>query len=111
MAKGKKKDYSRYKVEEIIATITESDKSDWGKFIIRASMDDAASTIDIRHLGINKDTKEYIIGKGISMSPSETDRVTDSLVLNGYGHTGILEEAIQKRKSVYYGDPGKDKTS
>jgi hypothetical protein len=104
---AKKKDYDRYTIEEIIDTISESEKANWGKFLLRASMDDKPSTIDIRHIGIDKNNK-YIIGKGISLNNKEADKLTNSLVTNGYGDTDVIEEAIKKRKSVYYDEPQKE---
>ena len=96
----KKRDYSRYKVEEVLDTISEG-KGNWGKFLIKASMDDGPSTVDIRHLGIDEDG-EYIIGKGISLRDDEADKLTDSLLEHGYGDMITLAREYKKRKNTFY---------
>lgn len=97
-----KKDYdpSRYKVEEIIENISESNSSNWGKFIIRASFDDKPSTIDIRNMKMGE---EPIIGKGISLSDEEVDTVVNTLISKGYGNIDILQEEIKRRQKVFGG--------
>lgn len=99
MAK-KKKDYDpeRYQIEEFIETISESKDSNWGKFVVKARMDDNPSTIDIRHIKVGD---KPFIGKGISLSDLECDEVVDCLVKRGYGRTKVLEEELDNRKSLY----------
>jgi hypothetical protein len=97
-----KNDYSRYRIEEIIAEISRSKdgKSPWGKYILKCSFEDTVPTIDIRHMAFKEDGT-HVIGKGISLNNEETDGLTDSLVTHGYGHTNVLEEELQKRKKMY----------
>jgi hypothetical protein len=98
---AKNKDYSRYSIEETICTLSQSEKSKWGKFVVKASMDDSPATLDIRHL-CQKDDGTYIIGKGISLNDTEADALTESLVDNGYGNLDKLEESCKRRRSIYY---------
>lgn len=98
MAK-KKKDYDpeRYQIEEFIETISESKESNWGKFVLKAKMDDNPSTID-RHIKVGD---KPFIGKGISLSDLECDSVVDCLLKRGYGRTEVLEEELENRKTLY----------
>lgn len=97
-----KRDYdpSRYQVEEIIENISESSNSNWGKFIIRASFDDKPSTIDIRNMKVGDD---QIIGKGISLTDEEVDRVVNTLVSRGYGSIDTMKEEIDRRNKIFGG--------
>ena len=88
---------SKYKVEEIIETLSEG-YNDWGKFVVKARYDDKPSTIDIRRIKFGEET---IMGKGISLSDPECDKVVDSLAKRGYGTTEVLEDEIKRRKKMY----------
>ena len=100
---GKKKknwDDSRYKIEEILDVIGEP-KNNWGKFILKATMDDGPEMIDIRNLG-KKEDGSYTIGKGISLRNDEADQVTDSLLKHGFGDMLNLTKEYKKRKNTFY---------
>lgn len=99
MAK-KNYDPSRYQVEEIIENISESANSNWGKFIIRASFDDKPSTVDIRNMKVGD---EPIIGKGISLTDEEVDKVVDVLVSRGYGSVDTMKTEIERRNKIFGG--------
>jgi hypothetical protein len=102
MAKKKKeKDYSRYKIDQIIEGLSKSQRSDWGKYLLRASMDDSPSTIDIRYLALHDDGT-YNVGKGISLTDEEADKLTDSLITNGFGNIVTLAREYKHRKETYY---------
>ena len=101
MAKVKKNisyDASKYKIEEIIETLSEAKNNDWGKFIVKARFEDNPSTIDIRRMKFGETT---ITGKGISLTDSECDKVVESLAKRGYGTTEVLEDEIKRRKKMY----------
>ena len=86
MAKRKKDfDINRYTIEEVLGTVSEKENSDWGKFIVKARMDEHVSNIDIRNLKFSSDGKLDKIGKGISLTEVEADTLTDLLIENGFG--------------------------
>ena len=93
-------DPSRFKVEEIIENISESDTSNWGKFIIRASFDDGPANINIRSMKL---CDEPIIGKGISLTNEEVDTVVDTLVGMGFGSISKLKDSISDRQKQFGG--------
>ena len=103
MYKKNKKDYSRYKIEETLCELSKGETSNWGKYLVRASFEDNTSTIDIRRLKI-VENDDPIIGKGISLTPEETDKLTNSLIQNGFGSTDVLKEEINRRNKMYGGD-------
>lgn len=90
-------DPEKYNVEEMIGILSEY-KDDWGKFIFRGRFEDKPSTIDIRK---GKMGEERFIGKGISLSDSETDTLVDILVSRGYGNTKKLNDELYRRKELY----------
>ena len=91
-------DASKYKVEEIIETISEGKNNDWGKFIIKARFEDNPSTIDIRRMKFGEET---VVGKGISLTDGECDKVVNSLAQRGYGSSEVFEKEIKRRKKMY----------
>ena len=97
---GKKKDFSKYSIKEILATISEKKNSNFGKYVAKCAFDKKAPTIDIRNLGITDDGN-YIIGKGISLTPDETEKLSNVLIDLGYGDTIKMEDSIKKRKKMY----------
>lgn len=101
MAK-KNKDYNRYQIEEIIGTISKAKDgtSNWGKYLMRCSYDESPATIDVRHMCF-KDDGSKIIGKGISLTDTEADTLTDMLVSNGFGTSECLDKELQRRKKLY----------
>ena len=108
MPKSKKeKDYNRYHIEEILDTISERKESNWGKFLVRASLDDNPSTVDLRNLCIKEDGT-YKIGKGISLNNMEADKATDALVSHGFGTYEVLQKECDRRKRIFYDDGKKD---
>ena len=103
-----KKDYSRYKVEEILATLKKDEKSHWGKYILRCSFDDGTPTIDIRNMCFKEDGK-HVVGKGIALSNKEADQLTNEMISHGFGDTDVLEKEIERRKKLY-GFKGKEES-
>ena len=91
-------DPTRYTVEEVIETLSERPNSNWGKFVVKARMDDNPSTIDIRHIRMNG---ERLVGKGISLTDSECDTMVDALVRKGYGNPKVMKDEIERRSSIY----------
>lgn len=97
------KDYdpSRYKVEEMWGTVSESKNSNWGKYVFKGRFDDNPSTIDIRFLKRMGDGDDFIAGKGISLTDEEVDSVVNTLVQRGYGSVSVFNEEKRRRKKLY----------
>ena len=90
-----------YQVEKVLGVISESDKSPWGKYVITARNGENPSTTDIRNLRRGEEKGFVTIGKGISLSGFEVDKLTDILVSHGFGTSEILVDEIERRKSMY----------
>lgn len=99
MAK-KDKGTFEYKIEKVLGNISESKSSNWGKFVVRARLKDNPSTVDIRNLKVNEDG-EFTIGKGVSLSNEDTDRLANLLVKLGYGDTEEIKSSIYDRDVLY----------
>lgn len=97
----------KYEIEDYIGTIKESKSHDWTKSVIRISWGDNAPTLDIRNVNI----KDNRIGKGISLTNEEADRLVDLLVKNDYGSVSELKSAIKRKESIYQVDNKKKKRS
>ena len=96
MAKKEDKEFT-YNIDSYIGSIKESDKHDWVKAVLRIQWGDNPSTLDIRNVNMGQKR----IGKGISLSNEEADRLVDILVENDYGSLEALEEAVKKKKSFF----------
>ena len=84
-------------IDEYIGSVKESDKHDWAKAVLRIKWDDNPSTLDIRNVNMAQNR----IGKGISLSNEETDKLVSILLDNGYGTLQDLENALKKKKSFF----------
>lgn len=109
MSKKDKKNFE-YKIEKVLGTISESKSSNWGKFIIRARINDNPYTIDIRNLKINDDGT-FTLGKGIALSNKDTDKLVELLVHLGYGDSEKISSLIDGREEYYGGKSNKVKIS
>lgn len=97
-----KKKEVEYEVEEIIECISEVTNSDWGKFILRSRCGkDKPPMIDIRRIEAAPNVKDVKVGKGISLTDDEADRVVNVLVSLGYGNTENLKQALENRRESY----------
>ena len=94
---GKRNEDFNYEIDEYLGSVKESDKHDWCKSVVRISWGDNPPTLDIRNINM----KDKRIGKGISFTNEETDRLVDLLVNNDYGSIEALKNAIRKRESIY----------
>lgn len=86
-----------FEIEEYLGSVKESDKHDWCKSVVRISWGDNPPTLDIRNMNM----RDKRIGKGISFTNEEVDRLVDLLVSNDYGSISELKNAIKKRESIY----------
>ena len=96
MAKPSNPDFT-YNIESFIGSLKESDKHDWCKSILRITWGDNPTTIDIR--SVNMAQKR--IGKGISLTNEETDKLVNILLDNDFGSLEHLEQAIAKKKQIF----------
>ncbi len=86
MAKGKE---IKHEVIEHLTDLKEYN-SDYCKSVMRMIWNDNPITVDIRMVNKQKD----FIGKGISLSDEECDKLVDILIDNGYGSIDKMKEAI-----------------
>lgn len=84
-----KKDFDNEVIEHI-AVLKESDK--YSKEVVRMRWFDNPITVDIRM--VNK-TNDFI-GKGISLSDEECDKLVDILLDRGYGSIDKIKEVLVK---------------
>ena len=95
---AKKQDF-KYEIVEILGTLEQDAgvHSDWCKSVLSTLMNEDTSGIDIR----NYNSTENMMGKGIRLSNQEANKLVDLLLKNGYGSIEVLEEELNKRKSLY----------
>lgn len=86
-----------YNIEEYIGSLKESTSHDWAKAVLRISWNENPSTLDIR--SVNMAQKR--IGKGISLSNEEVDRLVSILLEQDYGTIEDLEKALKKKRSFF----------
>lgn len=84
----------KYEITEFIAPLKESDKHDWVKAVARISWNEGPANLDIRNINMTQER----IGKGISITDEEADKLTEILLDEGFGSIEKLEEALEKRK-------------
>ena len=94
---AKEKPEITYELDDIVDVIKESDVHDWVKAVLRISWNGNPSTLDIRSM--NMKTKR--IGKGISLSNEEADRLVAILLENDFGSLADLESAIKRKKDFF----------
>lgn len=97
----KKVKETMYHVNEIIAELSHNENSTWGKYVARCAMNDEPETVDVRHIGFDKVTGNYKVGKGVALNPTEADKLTDTLLELGYGHVEVIEKELKRRKKLY----------
>lgn len=86
-----------YELVKQLGYIGKNKKNGWGKAVLRLKWFDNAPTIDIRTV---QEENEFI-GKGVSMTNEETDRLVDLLLENDYGSVEALEKALKKKRNLY----------
>lgn len=97
MAKAKEDKSFSYNIESYIGSLKESTTHDWAKAVLRMSWNDNPVTLDIR--SVNMAQKR--IGKGISLSNEEVDKLVSILLDEGYGTMEDLENAIKKKRNFF----------
>lgn len=97
MAKEKEEKTFTYNIEEYIGSLKESTTHDWVKAVLRMSWNENPTTLDIRSVNMNQKR----IGKGISLSNEEVDKLVNILLEEGYGSLEDLENAIKKKRNFF----------
>lgn len=87
----------KYNIDYILGNIKESDTHDWIKCVMRGSWGDNAPTLDIRSVNPKND----FVGKGISLTNEEADRLVNILLENDYGTLEELEKAIKRKRDIF----------
>ena len=97
MAKKTKSEAFKFEIVEFIGTLKESDRHDWCKSIARISWNDDPATLDIRNMNLS----DHRIGKGISLTDEEADKLINILLENDYGTLELLEQAVTKKRNRF----------
>lgn len=87
---AKNKDFKHEVIEHL--TDLKEYNSDYSKSVLRMIWGDNPITVDIRMMNKSKD----FIGKGISLTDEECDKLVDTLLDNGYGTIEKMKEVIVK---------------
>lgn len=86
-----------FELEEVLGTLSESDKHDWAKSVTRISWNENPTTLDIRRFNFSTNK----VGKGISLTDEETDKLVEILLDAGYGDLDMLREKCSHRESRF----------
>ena len=87
-------------IKEWIGPVKESKNSNWCKYVLKVSYNDAPANLDIRNVKFNDDGT-YIFGKGVSFTDEEADTAVDILLEKGYGTMEKISEAMKARNSMF----------
>lgn len=87
----------KYELEDIVGIVRETDTHDWVKAVLKIAWGDNPSTLDIRSINL----KNKRLGKGISLSNEDTDRLVSILLENDFGTLEDLERAIKRKRSFF----------
>lgn len=90
-----KKDF-KFEIKDTIGILKEYNKG-WTKSVIKIQYQNNEDTIDIRMI----DNDNNFIGKGISLSEQEADKLCDMLCTYGYGTLDVLDKEVNKRKKRF----------
>ena len=89
-----KKEEFKYEIKEVIGNVSESDKNNWTKSLIKIKWNDRPVTLDLRRINLTQN----IMGSGITLgTDEEIDKLVDMLLELGYGSTEIIEDAYKTR--------------
>ena len=96
---AKKPEY-KYEIVENMGSLTkEADiRGSWCKAVLRTLLDNSEDGIDIRRL--NTETM-VMSSTGIRLTIQEANELVDILLSHGYGSVSAIEQAYQKRTSLY----------
>lgn len=84
-----------YELIEFLGSLNE--KEGWSKSVVRIAWGENPVTIDIRNMNLIAER----MGKGISLSDEEADRLVDILLEKDYGSMEALEKALCKKRKRF----------
>ncbi len=106
MARNGKANYAKYEIKEIlgISSPQETLQGNWVKAVLTSLMTqkeggEEEPGIDIRHYNV----ESKLTRGGIRLSIQEAHNVCNILLQNGYGSLEVLEQELEKRKSMFSG--------
>lgn len=102
MAKEKNDNQPFAEIGDILGVVKESGTTDWSKVVayfnwLSEKKKGDKETLDIRNY--NFSSKQ--IGKGISLSSEEADRLTNILLENDFGSLEELEKAVERKRNFF----------
>lgn len=93
-----------YNIEEFYGSLKEGASSNWCKAVLRMKWGDNPPSLDIRSI----DMPNKRVGKGISLSNEEADKLVHILLDEGFGCIEEVEEAIRKRRDTFFNSSTND---
>lgn len=96
----KSKEFTKELNEDSITVFSSKPNTDWCKAVMKVKWNGKSSTVDIRNIKMSNEDEPFI-GKGISLTPEDTDALVDTLISQGYGNMEIIEKELSERKSMY----------
>lgn len=91
-----------FEILDVIEILEESEKSDWGKALIKVSYNDNTPTLDIRNINLSTlESDKPLIGKGITLTDEGLIRLAKALMEQGYLEESDAEEYFNNRDSIF----------
>ena len=91
-----------FEILDVIEILEESEKSDWGKALLKVSYNNNTPTLDIRNINLaTLESDRPIIGKGITLSDEGLIRLSKALMEQGYLEESDAEEYFNNRDSIF----------
>ena len=84
-----------YDLIEFLGSLNE--KEGWSKSVVRIAWGENPVTIDVRNMNLVAGR----MGKGISLSDEEADKLVDILLDKDYGSMEVLERALNKKRKRF----------
>lgn len=94
---SKKKEEFSFIIEEHMGCLKQSEEHGWTKDIVKIIWGNNSPTVDIRNMNITQNR----VGKGISLTNEECDKMVDILLNNGYGTVEQIKKALEERKNIF----------
>jgi len=89
-------------IKEWIGPVKEGKNTNWCKYVLKVSYNDAPANLDIRNVKFNEDGT-HMFGKGISLTNEETDVLVDTLLDCGYGTLDKISSTAKARNALFVG--------
>ena len=87
---------------EIIDVLSESEKNNWSKVLMKVSYNDNAPVLDIRNIDMESiNSNKIIMGKGVTLTDEEAEKLTNALMNEGYLDEDDAEEYFNNRDNIF----------